>query len=69
LAWNALPRSAQVYVAAIIAAGLVALIAALPRTYPDPVLFVSLLILSCVTSAWKVTLPLSLASGATLSVS
>ena len=69
LAWYALPRIAQVYVAAIIVAGLVALIAALPRTYPDPVLFVSLLILACVTSAWKVTLPLSLASGATLSVS
>jgi signal transduction histidine kinase/ActR/RegA family two-component response regulator len=69
LAWYALPGIAQVYVAAIIAVGLAALIAALPRTYPDPVLFASLLILACVTSAWKVTLPLSLASGATLSVS
>jgi signal transduction histidine kinase/ActR/RegA family two-component response regulator len=69
LAWHALPRIAQVFVSAIILAGTAALIASLPRTYPDPVLFASLLALACVTSAWKVTLPMSLSSGSTLSVS
>jgi signal transduction histidine kinase/ActR/RegA family two-component response regulator len=69
LAWHALPRIAQGYVAAVIVSGVVALIAGLPYSYTDPVLFASLLALACVTSAWKVTLPLSLASGATLSVS
>jgi signal transduction histidine kinase/CheY-like chemotaxis protein len=69
LAWHSLPWVAQVYVSAIILAGTATLIASLPRTYPDPLLFASLLALACVTSAWKVTLPMSLASGSTLSVS
>jgi signal transduction histidine kinase/ActR/RegA family two-component response regulator len=69
LAWHTLPRSAKVYVGAVLLAGAAGLAVSLPRTYPEPVLFAFLLILACVTSAWKVTLPLSLASGATLSVS
>jgi signal transduction histidine kinase/ActR/RegA family two-component response regulator len=69
LAWYTLPRPAQVYVAVVMAVGAAALTLSIPRTYPDPVLFASLLVLACITSAWKVTLPLSLASGATLSVS
>jgi len=69
LAWDGLPRVAQVYVAAITLIGAVVFVVALPHTYPDPWLLASLLILACITSAWKVTLPLSLSSGATLSVS
>ncbi len=69
LAWDGLPRSAQVYVAAITLLGAVVFVLALPHTYPDLWLLGSLLVLSCITSAWKVTLPLSLSSGATLSVS
>lgn len=69
LAWEGLPRVAQVYVAAITTIGAVVLLLSLPHSYPDPWLLGSLLILSCITSAWKVTLPISLSSGATLSVS
>jgi signal transduction histidine kinase/ActR/RegA family two-component response regulator len=69
LAWQTLPQEAQVYVGGVIVVGTAALTVSLPDIYPDPVLFALLLILACVTSAWKVTLPLSLTSGATLSVS
>jgi signal transduction histidine kinase/ActR/RegA family two-component response regulator len=69
LAWHVLPRIAQVYVTLVVAAGAAGLVAWLPRTYPEPILFAFLLIFGCVTSAWKVTLPLSLTSGSTLSVS
>jgi signal transduction histidine kinase/ActR/RegA family two-component response regulator len=69
LAWRLLPRVAQVYVSIVIVAGAAGLVLTLPRTYPEPFLFVSLLTLACLTSAWKVTLPLSLTSGSTLSVS
>ena len=69
LAWDGLPRIAQAYVAAITLIGAVVFVLALPHTYPDPWLLGSLLVLACITSAWKVTLPLSLSSGSTLSVS
>jgi signal transduction histidine kinase/CheY-like chemotaxis protein len=69
LAWTGLPRIAQVYVAAITIIGAAVFVLALPHTYPDPWLLGSLLVLACITSAWKVTLPMSLSSGATLSVS
>lgn len=68
--WSSLPRAARVYVAAVIAAGLVAggaLVA--PVALPQPWLFAFLLVTACVTSAWKVNLPITLASGSTLSVS
>src|SRR5688572_21904140 len=67
--WRALPRPAQLYVALVIAAGAALTVLQFPTVVPDPVLFAALLALSCVTSAWKVTLPLSLSSGSTLSVS
>jgi signal transduction histidine kinase/ActR/RegA family two-component response regulator len=69
LAWNTLPRKAQLYVAAVIGAGAALFVFSIPLSYPQPYLFLFLLTLSCVTSAWKVTLPLSLLSGSTLSVS
>lgn len=67
--WAALPRLAQIYVALVIAAGAVIVAAFFPATVSDPWLFGTLLLLSCVTSSWKVTLPLALTSGSTLSVS
>jgi len=69
LGWSRLPRAAQVYVAAVVVVGSYGLAACLPLDWPHSVLFAALLISSCLTSAWKVNLPISLASGATLSVS
>ena len=69
LAWHGLPRFAQSYVAVVTAIGALVFVMSLPHAYPDPLLLASLLLLACVTSAWKVTLPLSLSSGSTLSVS
>src|SRR5204863_5737283 len=40
-----------------------------PRALPDPGTFLFLLVAVCLTSAWKVNLPIPLASGSTLSVS
>jgi PAS domain S-box-containing protein len=47
----------------------VLLVASFPTTVPRPVLFVCLLLFSCVTSLWKVTLPLPVSNGSTLSTS
>lgn len=69
LAWSALPRVAQLYVALVIVAGTTVLMAWLPRGYPRPVLFVMVLAAACLTAAWKVNLPIPLTSGSTLSVS
>ena len=62
-------RAAQVYVVAVIAAGAYSIVAFLPLSFPRPFLFAFLLITSCLTSVWKVNLPIPLASGSTLSVS
>jgi PAS domain S-box-containing protein len=67
--WRTLSGAAQAYVGAIIVAGASVAAASFPRTWPDPILFAALLCCSCVTSTWKVTLPLAPASRATLSVS
>ncbi|HET7696182.1 MAG TPA: HAMP domain-containing sensor histidine kinase [Vicinamibacterales bacterium] len=69
LAWRAQPRAARAYVAAVTIAGAIVLGAAVPTAVPDPALFLFLLLTVCVTSAWKVNLPISLSSGSTLSVS
>ena len=69
LAWSALPRAAQLYLAVIIVAGVAVAINWFPLTYPRPTLFVLLLGAVCVTAAWKVNLPIALTSGSTLSVS
>src|SRR5881394_4444524 len=69
LAWQALRPSARLYVIAVITVGAGALIAYAPRTLPPPALFAALLAASCLTSAWKVNLPIPLASGSTLSMS
>ena len=69
LEWNALPRAAQVYVAAVIAAGAVAFAVIFPTHLDRPILFLALLIIGCVMSTWKVNLPAALGNGSTLSVS
>ena len=69
LTWRSLPTSTRLYLAAVIICGVSTFAAFFPRTFPEPVLFSVLLGLTCVTSVWKVNLPISLASGSTLSVS
>jgi signal transduction histidine kinase/CheY-like chemotaxis protein len=64
-----LPRQAGVYVTLVIASGAVLLVLFAPHTLPRPELFALLLVTSCLTSAWKINLPISLTSGSTLSVS
>ena len=64
-----LPRQAGVYVTLVIASGAILLVLFAPHTLPRPQLFALLLVTSCLTSAWKINLPISLASGSTLSVS
>ena len=69
LAWRKLPRVARLYVGTVMIAGAIALAILLPTTLPDPILFAAILLLAGLTSVWKVNLPISLASGSTLSVS
>jgi PAS domain S-box-containing protein len=69
LEWQALPRTAQRYVIAVIVVGACAVIAFFPRDWSPTVLFAALVIASCLTSIWKVNLPIPLSSGSTLSVS
>jgi signal transduction histidine kinase/CheY-like chemotaxis protein len=64
-----LSLAAQAYVLAVIAAGVYSIVAFLPLSFPRPLLFAFLLVTSCLTSIWKVNLPIPLASGSTLSVS
>ena len=68
-AWAALPRAAQIYIAAVIAIGAGMLVAWFPLTYPRPLAFVALLAVACLTSIWKVKLVLSARNESTLSVS
>jgi PAS domain S-box-containing protein len=68
--WQDLPRTAQLYVVAVIVAGLVAVVYACAFfNSPNLFVFAALLVASCLTSAWKVNLPLPLSNGSTLSVS
>ena len=69
LAWYEQRRAVRLFVGAVIAAGAVTLIVLFPISYPRPLLFAALLVLACVTSSWKVNLPIALSSGSTLSVS
>jgi len=69
LEWQRLPRTAQLYVAFVIAAGAAAFAWFVPRSLASPSLFAFALAATCVTSAWKINLPIPLSSGSTLSVS
>ena len=64
-----LPRPARLYVGGVIAIGLTLMMLRLPdATFAQPVLFIALLVLSSMTAALKVHLPLT-TSGSTMSVS
>jgi len=64
-----LPLPARLYVGATIALGALLVVSLGPRsTFADPTLFAVLLVISAVTSAFKVSLPLA-KSGSTMSVS
>ena len=67
--WGALPRVARLYVSLVIAAGTAWLLVSFPRAFPQPMLFAVLTAFACVTSVWKVNLPITVANGSTLSVS
>jgi signal transduction histidine kinase/CheY-like chemotaxis protein len=69
LAWREQPLAARLYVAAVAIAGTSTFIAFFPRSFPRPALFAILLLSACLTSIWKVNLPIALTSGSTLSVS
>src|SRR5580765_7090405 len=61
--------AARAYVAAVVIAGAIVAVLFFPRSLPDPATLVFLLAATCITSVWKVNLPIALASGSTLSVS
>ena len=67
--WRSLPLAARVYVTIVVAVGAAWLSLSVRTTFPDPVLFISLAVFACVTSMWKVTLPIAVANGSTLSAS
>src|SRR5262249_3294938 len=69
LAWRPLPVAAKLYVAAVIVIGFAEFVALFPHRFPQLLLFGILLLTSCLTSAWKVNLPITLVSGSTLSMS
>jgi signal transduction histidine kinase/ActR/RegA family two-component response regulator len=69
LAWAALPSAAKAFVTVVIAVGAAGLVVSFPTAYPRPALFAILLFAACITSVWKVNLPIPLMSGSTLSVS
>ena len=50
LGWHALPRAARLYVATVIAIGIVALAVFIPWAYPRPWLFAALLVAACLSS-------------------
>src|SRR6185503_15214553 len=57
------------YVAAVTLTGVVLIARFFPTACSRPWMLASLILFSCITSLWKVTLPLGLTSGSTLSVS
>ena len=66
---NQLPRIARLYVTAVITVGLILLLVCLPQaTFNQPLLFLALFVLSSMSAALKVYLPLT-TSGSTMSVS
>jgi diguanylate cyclase (GGDEF)-like protein/putative nucleotidyltransferase with HDIG domain len=66
---QSLPLAVRIYVGLVITAGAVLLVVLGPRaTFQDPLLFAVLLLLSAITSAFKVSLPLD-NSGSTMSIS
>ena len=66
--WKALPLPARLYVAVVVLGGGIAIVQSLPHSFPPPLLFGVLLVASGLMSAWKITLPISVTNGSTLSV-
>src|ERR1044071_2988912 len=66
--WKALPLPARIYVAVVVLGGGIAIAQSLPHSFPPPLLFGVLLVASGLMSAWKITLPISVTNGSTLSV-
>jgi signal transduction histidine kinase/ActR/RegA family two-component response regulator len=64
-----LPPAGQFYVGAVIVVGVVTFAAYVPRSTSDPGLFIALALWTCITSLWKVALPVGKVTGSTLSVS
>jgi PAS domain S-box-containing protein len=56
-------------VLSVIGVGIAAIVVGTPRVWPPAGIFLALVLMSCLTSTWKVNLPIPLASGSTLSVS
>ena len=67
--WRGLPSAARCYVAAVTVAGACIVALFFPRSWPDLKTFAALLCCACVTSTWKVRLPIPRGSRSTLSVS
>jgi signal transduction histidine kinase/CheY-like chemotaxis protein len=69
MSWRVLPAPAQLYVTAVLGSGTAVLLALFPTEFPQPWLFVGLVLAGCLTASWKVNLLIPLGSGSTLSVS
>ena len=67
--WTEMSATARIYVLTVMAAGAAMVIVWFPTAMTEPWLFIALLITSCLTSLWKLNLPIPLASSSTLSVS
>ena len=67
--WRSMPLGARLYVAGVVVGGALLLGAVAPRTVSQPALFAVMTIFACVTSTWKVNLPIVVTNGSTLSVS
>jgi signal transduction histidine kinase/ActR/RegA family two-component response regulator len=67
--WSHLPIAARIYATLVILAGAAAVGTSIPPSFPEPGLFLVLLAFACLTSSWKVNLPIPVANGSTLSVS
>ena len=67
--FNQLPLAGRLYVAGVIVAGAVTFALYVPHTVTQPWLFAALVVWTCVTSLWKVALPVGKVTGSTLSVS
>jgi signal transduction histidine kinase/CheY-like chemotaxis protein len=68
-AWHTLPFGAKLYVGGVMVGGAGYVASLFPLTLEQPVLFGALMLFACVTSAWKVNLPITVTNGSTLSVS
>jgi signal transduction histidine kinase/ActR/RegA family two-component response regulator len=67
--WRALSPATRLFVSCVIGCGAALIVVSFPTIYPRPALFAVLLVAGCLTSLWKVTLPVASAGHATLSMS